>query len=139
MPQLGTMSLEIEGLLLLLLLLLAPTIHATATHLANKSCRRERGKKKVETNAWAPKLKAFMPQMTEFAPRGQHFSHITAAWRAEFSCFSPIKKEKKKPVPQLVPHFAMFAQAGDKLLGVRFVTTKALFIIEPFGTHTHIE
>lgn len=31
----------------------------------------------------------------------------------------------------------MFAQAGDKLLGVRFVTTKALFIIEPFGTHTH--
>lgn len=95
MPQLGTMSLEIEGLLLLLLLLLAPTIHATATHLANKSCRRERGKKKVETNAWAPKLKAFMPQMTEFAPRGQHFSHITAAWRAEFSCFSPIKKKKK--------------------------------------------
>lgn len=124
MPQLGTMSLEIEGLLLLLV----PTIHATATHLANKNCRRERTKKKMETIAWALKLKAFMPQMTEFAPRGQHFSHITAAWRAEFSCFPPIQK----PVPQLVAHFAMFA----KLLGVRFVTTKALFIIEPFGTHT---
>lgn len=50
---------------------------------------------------------------------------------------SPPFKKKRKPVPQLVPHFAMFAQAGDKLLGVRFVTTKALFIIEPFGTHTH--
>lgn len=51
-------------------------------------------KKKNGNQRMGAKVDAFMPQMTEFAPRGQHFSHITAAWRAEFSCFPPIQKNQ---------------------------------------------
>lgn len=138
MPQLGTMSLEIEGLLLLLLLLLFSTIHATATHLANKSCRRERGKKKWKPTHGRQSWRRLCPRWQSLHLEGNIFHTLHQLGVLSFRVSPPFKK-KRKPVPQLVPHFAMFAQAGDKLLGVRFVTTKALFIIEPFGTHTHIE
>lgn len=78
MPQLGTMSLEIEGLLLLLLLLLAPTIHATATHLANKSCRRERGKKSGNQRMGAKVEGVYAPDDRVCTSRATFFTHYTS-------------------------------------------------------------
>lgn len=77
MPQLGTMSLEIEGLLLLLLLV--PTINATATHLANKSCRRKRTKKKNGNQRMGAKVEGvYAPDDRVCTSRATFFTHYSS-------------------------------------------------------------
>lgn len=95
MPQLGTMSLEIEGLLLLLLL--APTIHATATHLANKSCRRERGKKKSGNQRMGAKVEGvYAPDDRVLHLQGNIFHTLQQLGVLSFRVSPPLKKKENQ-------------------------------------------